>query len=236
MARNDKGEVIFDADEQAKVDAIVQERVARVKNEKPADYDDLQEIAAELKKLGYTGQTPAELLAEARAEADYRAAQVEMKALEQKATDTGASPDLLKEIADLKKDLAVIKAEREAKNAEQKEQQRKQDEINAQFAAFESEYPDVDLDALTKDPKFVKFSKNKNETISEIYKDFVDLIDKAEIAALTKARDKDDRSTGGGKGKSDGGTYGLTPRQQQLALENDMTFKEYADLLPKKKG
>lgn len=59
MAIDESGNVTFTAEEQAKVDSIVQERLARAKAEKPADYDDLQEIAKELEAFDFTG-TPAE--------------------------------------------------------------------------------------------------------------------------------------------------------------------------------
>jgi hypothetical protein len=81
----------------------------------------------------------------------------------------------------------------------------------------------------------MRFAKGKAMPLSEVYADYVELMDKAEIAALAKARDKEDRGTGSGKGRSDGGTYGLTPRQQELARENNMDFKEYADLYNRNK-
>jgi hypothetical protein len=236
MARNEKGEVVFDADEQAKVDAIVQERVARVKTEKPADYDELVAIKDELVAFNFTG-TPAEIRAQVRAQREEAQRQAQVKELEAQAAETGASPELLKKIAALEKKQAEYDAEREATKAEQAKKQKEEADIQAQFEAFDATYPDVDRDALLKDAKFMRFAKGKAMPLTEVYADYAELMDKAEIAALAKARDKEDRGTGSGKGRSDGGTYGLTPRQQELARENNMDFKEYADLLSNiKKG
>jgi hypothetical protein len=68
--------------------------------------------------------------------------------------------------------------------------------------------------------------------LKELYEDFVEFIGETEAETIIKVKSKDSRSTSSGKGNSsDGGSYGLTESQKNLAKKSDMTFKEYADYL-----
>lgn len=238
MAIDENGVVTFTPEEQAKVDEIVKERLARVKNEKPEDYDDLKEIAEEIGEF-FEGATPSEKKAAIKAYKAELAAQKELEELQKQAQDEGTSPALLKEIQEAKKAAkeandklaAIEKAQNDKENAKKEEEAR---EANYQAARKELlEKHDVDADDLQKNDKFMKFIKGKKDiNLIEEYESFVEFIGETEAETIVKFKSKESRSTSSGKGaSSDGATYGLNNRQQELAKKNGMTYKEYAEIL-----
>jgi hypothetical protein len=214
MAIDESGNVTFTAEEQAKVDSIVQERLARAKAEKPADYDDLQEIAKELEAFDFTG-TPAEKKAAIKAARAELTAQKELEELQKQAKTEGTSPELLKEIKELKKEIGELKGERQAQKQAEESRKQADEKVNEQIAAMQEKHSDVDLKALLEDQKFVKFAKGKNLPLVELYEDFVEFVGETEAATIAKVKSKEERSTGSGKNSgSPGGNYGLTDNQK----------------------
>lgn len=221
---------------QEEVNRIVQERLARQKPEKPADYDELAEIAKELEDFGYSG-TPAEKKAAIKAYKDELKKQVELDELEAQAKETGKDPELMKEIKTLKDEIRELKGERQAQK--QAEQQRATADAAwfKQLQEFEEAYPDVDLDKLNSNERFLKFIKGKLLPLKEVYEDFVELIGDTAAETMAKAKSKEARSTSSGKSAktSDGHTYGLTEAQKREVDEWNkrypkmpMSYREYA--------
>lgn len=230
-AGGDGGQQLEKAFTQADVDRIVSERLGRVKSQ----YADHEEIIQMVKAFGYEGATAADIKAQIKAELDGRQKQAELKELEEEAKRKGATPDLLQEIRELKKELGEIKREREERIQQVEAQKAANVEWNKQVNEFQEKHKDVDFAKLEENEKFLKFLKRSNPklTLTEVYEDYLELAGEAEKAAIAKLQSNLDRSTssGRGKGDGDGGTHGLTSNQQRLAKENGMTFKEYSDLL-----
>jgi hypothetical protein len=130
------------------------------------------------------------------------------------------------------KALDDILGEKQAKTKASEEEKQKQEEWDNQVKDFESEYADVDLAELGNNQKFLKFVKGKNLPLKQAYADFVDFIGETESQAIAKYTSKDGRSTSSGKSSSaDGGGYGLTDSQKNLAQKSGMTYKEYSGYL-----
>lgn len=229
--KDETGKIVFDAEEQVEVDRIIGERLARAKAEKPADYDDLKEIEKEIGDF-FQGATPAEKKEAIRTYKQQIKAQQELAELEEQAKATGKDPELLKEIKALKDEIAEIKGERQA--TKQAEESKKQADAawNTQVKEFQEKHEDIDLEKLNENASFVKFLSRSNPkmTLTQVYEHYVEIINDTEKAALEKAKTNADRSTSSGKEKG-GGNYGLTERQMQLAKDNGMTYKEYAESL-----
>lgn len=230
------GKVIFNEAEQAEVDRIIGERLARAKAEKPADYDDLKEIEKELEAFGYSG-TPAEKKAAIKAYKAELEAQKELEILKEQAKNEGTSPELLKEIKELKKELEEIKGERQAQKQAVEQKKAADEAWNKQVKEMEEKYPDVDLDALAKDAKFLKFVKGKSGlTLSELYEDFIEFVGEAQAEALLKDKSKESRSTSSGKSQGSDGAKGLTDEEKRFIDENNrrypknkITYKEFLE-------
>lgn len=236
--KTEDGKVIFDTEEQAKVDEIVRDRLAR---HKPDDYDDLKEIAETLTSFDYVG-TPTEIKAALRAQADIFKAnkaeeqrQAELETLRQEAKSEGTSPELLAEIKALKVEIAAIKQKETDAQKIIENQKAANANWQKQETEFTTKYPNVDLTKLDNDEKFIKFVKRSNPTLTlvEKYEDYVELVGGAESMAMEKFKLNSDRATNNGKAKGEtgGGTYGLTSKQQSLADDADMTYKEYAEAM-----
>lgn len=230
---NQEGGVTFTPEQQAHMDKIIGQRITSVKASY-AGYEDLKEIADNLKSFGYEG-TVAEVKAELKAEAEQRKKATELKELEEEAETTGTSPELLAEIKALKKDLAEIKSEKEQQKQQEEANKKAAESWTEQVAEFTTAHPDIDMDKLPSNEKFMKHLKNSNPSLSflEVYDGFIELVGSVESEAIDKIKANDSRSTFSGKAKADptGGTHGLTERQQKLAKDGDMSFKEYADLM-----
>lgn len=235
------GKVVFDETEQKEVDRIIQERLSRVKAEKPADYDDLQELAKAIEDFEYKG-TPKE---KAAALKEFKAQQKEKQRLaeiEEQAEKEGTSPELLKRIADAEKkaqeakdELAEIKKSDSDKKAASEAS--KIQEANYQLARAELlEKHEVDADDLEKNPRFMKFVKGKSGiNLVEEYEDFLEFIGETEKEAIIKVKSKEERSTSGGQGGNQGGGHGLSQDEKDLVDDHNarypkqkMTYKEFA--------
>ena len=219
---------------QAELDQIIGERLAREKT-KYSDYDDAKAILDELKDYGYTG-TPKEIREAIKQQKEAAKKEQELRDLETEANQTGTTPEILSEIKELKKELAEIKAEKTAKQKELEAQKEAETENQKQMAEFAETYPDIDISETYKsDGKFKKFwdKSNPKLTIKEVWEGYVELVGEAEAAAAKKIQSNVDRSTSSGRSKGDAnaGSYGLSESQQQLAKENDMSYKEYAEFL-----
>lgn len=218
---------------QEDVDRIIGERLSREKAAR-ADYDDLKEVAETLKEFGYEGSV-AEVKAVLKQQATERRKAAELRDLEEEADKTGTSPELLAEIKAVKQELAEIKKKEEKQQKEIEEKQKADESFKEQIKEFNEKHPDIDVDKLSDNKKFINFVQKAKPGLSlvELYDTYIDLVGDAEAAAIEKIKANADRSTFSGKSKADptGGTYGLSEYQQGLAKSNGMTNKEYADLL-----
>lgn len=236
--KDESGKVIFDADEQKEIDRIIGERVARVKSEKPQDYDDLLELAKVVEDFDYKGSAKdkAEALKQVR---EAQKQQAELDKLQKEADEDGITPGLAKKIKDLEDNLeAKTKALDEIVGERQATKQAVEDKKKADEAwenqlkevQEDEKLKDIDLDKLAEDPKFKKFIKGKALPLKELLEDFIEFVGETEAEAIAKVKSKEERSTSSGKGNSsDGASYGLTNRQKELAKKSGMTYKEYAE-------
>jgi hypothetical protein len=218
---------------QAEIDKIVGERLARERS-KYSDYEDVKGILEELNAYGYQGGAK-EVREAIKSQREAVQKQQELETLQDEAKEKGATPELLAEIKQLKAEIADMKKEREDKKKEEEKKQQEKEAFNNQVKEFEEKYPNIDLDKLNKDADFLEFleASNPNLTLSQVYAKFEKFVGGAESKAIAKIQSNVERSTSSGRNKGDanGGTYGLTPRQQDLARQNGMTNKEYAELL-----
>lgn len=218
---------------QEDVDRILGERLARERSSK-VDYDDLKEVTALVQEFGYQG-TPAEIKAALKAEVEGRRKAAELQSLEEEAAESGTSPELLAEIKELKKELAEIKQDKQKAQKEQESRRKAEEAWTEQVTTFQEKHPEIDVDKLGKNEKFLSFMKKSNPNLSlvDIYETYIDLVGSAEKAAIDKIIANDERTTSSGKAKGDptGGTHGLNDQQQKLARENGMSFKEYSERL-----
>lgn len=218
---------------QEDVDRIVGERLTRAKAS-TADYDDLKEVAETLKEFGYQGSV-AEVKAVLKQQAEERRKAAELVELEEEAEKTGTSPELLAKINKLEKELEKIEKDKQKQQKDQDAKVQAEESFQKQVTEFKESFPDIDVDKLNENQKFIKFISNSKPGLSlkEIYENYIDLVGGAEKAAIEKIKANDDRSTFSGKNKAEpsGGTHGLSEHQQKLAKENGMTFKEYSELL-----
>jgi hypothetical protein len=234
--KDENGKVVFDEAEQSEVNRIVGERLARVKSDKPEDYDDLQEIAKDLEEFGYSG-TPAEKKAAIKAYKESLKAQSNyQEEIEQYAND-GEIPDE-KVINALAKKFGTTadKVEKAMKKVisldEAEEKKQKDDESwNKQVTDFETKYESIDVGKLADDKKFIKFAKGKGMPLVEVYEEYLEFLGDSEKEFTAKIQSNIDRSTSSGKQKGDalGGTYGLSADEQELAKENGMSYKDFSE-------
>lgn len=220
--KDESGKIVFDQEEQAEVDRIVQDRLARAKKEVPEDYNDLKEIDKILEDFDYTGMTAAEKKALLKAQAEEykknKAAsekQKEIDDLQDEADKYGSSPELLKELKDLKTELADIKAERQAKKTEEDNKKKADEDWNKQVEEFSEKHEDIDLAELQNNAKFMKFAKGRTGSLTQIYDDYIDLVGEAEAETIAKVKSKQERSTSSGKGSGLEGAHGLTSEQMK---------------------
>lgn len=235
---DEQGNVTFNEQEQALVDKVVQERLAREQG-KYEGHEDYKAIVEELQGFGYTG-TPSEIRAVIKAQREENQRQAELAALQEQARTQGTSPELLAEMKELKKELSELKGERQAQKQAAEQQQKVNESWNAQVKEMNEAYPDVDLEALPNDPKFARFVKGKaGIPLKELYEDFVEFVGETQAETIAKVKSKETRSTASGKGASPaGGNHGLT--QDQMATVDEwnkknpkmkMTYKQFADRL-----
>jgi hypothetical protein len=216
MAIDESGKVTFTAEEQAKVDEIVKERLSR---HKPEDYEDLKEISSLLEDFDFKG-TPAEkkealkLAKEARKESEradtYKDAVAAYEDVDELPPDSvikalakkwGKSPEVVEK--------ALLKQVANDEDSDRKEAETKQ--WREQVKVFEDKHPDVDLEKLSANQKFLKFVRGKKLPLVELYADFVEFVgeQEAELETLRKtvqAKDANaknaEKSTGSAKGEA----------------------------------
>lgn len=236
---DENGKVTFNEAEQAEVNRVISERLAR------EGVQDSKEIVELLKEFDYSG-TPAEVKVALKMQADSykaqkaeQAKQAEIDALKAEADQTGASPEILAEIKALKAEMSEIKqkdaaAEKAKEDAIKATEARKVSDEAAAKSYTEAceEYGADVVDQLAKDEDFLDYIVGKiNTPIKTLVEKFLKLKGKAFEEGLIKANSKANRSTGSGSGKLDSGTYNLTDNQKKLAVENGMSNKEYAESL-----
>lgn len=91
------------------------------------------------------------------------------------------------------KDVIAWQLEQSKKTAEkQTAEQTKKEWFDKDLKDFETKYPDIEINKLDGDKRFIKFAKGKIGTIplSEIYSDFVELVGEFETTAEQKAESK----------------------------------------------
>jgi hypothetical protein len=229
----ESGKITFTPEQQAEVDRIIGQRITSVKASY-VGYEDLKEVADLVKEFGYQGST-ADIKATLKTEVEARKKAAELKDLEDEATTTGTSPEILAAIKELKKELAEIKQDKQQQQKDMEEKQKADESFKEQVTEFNEKHPDVDVGKLNENKRFMDFLNDARAGLSllQVYDKYIDLVGGAEKAAIEKIKANDDRSTFSGKAKADpsGGTYGLTENQQTLARKNDMSFKEYAEAL-----
>ena len=133
------------------------------------------------------------------------------------------------DVAEDEEDKAFIRQQRkkeaEAAAAEEKKKQLETFLIN-DIKAFQTEYPDVDIEKLTENPRFKKFSLGRlyKEPLGDIYADYMDFSSETERSALAKAESKNGRSTGAGSTSGEGS---LSAAEQK---DLDTWNRRYPDL------
>jgi hypothetical protein len=241
MAKDENGKVFFDADEQKELDRVVEERLARDRAKSQSETAEYREALEELKELGYEG-TPAQVRDKLRQTKAQAKAQKELQDAEARALQNGTSPELEKELIALRKKVEdqdqfiSSKKTEEQKAREQAEAAKDQDRRwEENVKEFETAYPDITVDDLAKNKRFVEFADGKKGSLKSVYERFLEF--SGDDEKTRKARDKDFRSTGGGSG-STGRDYGLTASQKATLAEWNkrnphakMTEKEYAERL-----
>jgi hypothetical protein len=163
---------------QADIDRIVEERLAR-ERKKYGDYDDLKKVSQKLEGYGYKGTAAEQLAAIEKAEQQAENAGSYSEAVEAYADVDELPPEsVINALAKKwgKSPESVEKALlKQIENDEKAEADAKTEKIfNQQKEEFESLYPDIDLNKLGVNPKFLKFSKDRIGTISKLYADFLD--------------------------------------------------------------
>lgn len=222
---------------QAELDKIVGERLARAKT--PEDYEALKQVAAELEEYGYP-QSPKEIIEMIKTQKAQVKAEKELEELEEEADKTGMSPEILKEIKQLKSELKELQSDKEkAKEAdklieqEKAEKSKKDAEWNAQFDEMTKAHPDVDLETLAENTKFLKFIKGKNGTLKEFYEDFIEIVGETESEAIKKAMSKAERSTSSGKATGSTGNSVMTDEQKKTLKEWNASQPKYLQMTEK---
>lgn len=227
------GKVTFNETEQAELNRIIEERLSREKA-KYADYDDVKGIAEELKAFGYEG-TPREIREAVKSQREAAAKQAELEALKDEAKQDGASPALVAAIKKLEAKIEALEKPIQAKAQEEEAQKAAAEAWNAQVKEFEETYPDIDMTSLADDEDFMDFLRASapNQSMAKVWGRYSKLVGKAKAEATAKIKSNVDRSTSSGRSKSDpnGGTYGLSSTQQELAKKAGMSLKEYSDMM-----
>lgn len=235
---DETGKVVFEETEQAEVNRIVEERLARERG-KYTDYEDLKGTIDELNALGYQGSAK-EVKEAIRAVREQTEREAELQDLQRQAETEGTSPEVLKEIRDLKKELAEIKKDKQEKLDAVKHQQDQQEQLNAMVEEFNETYPDVDLEQLNNDEEFLEFVRDANPNLSlvKVYERYTKYTRGAQQKAAAKIQTNLDRSTSSGKSKGRQDTFGLTAEQRETVDEWNksnprmkMTYAEFSSNL-----
>lgn len=222
---------------QEEVNRIVADRLKRAKT--PDDYTDLSEISKLMEEFGFTG-TPTE---KAKAIKDYIESSNKSKSeVIEDIKDTGEIPDeaVIKALAK-KFGTTPEKLEKSIKKSieqDDAEQAKKESDMKwtAQVQEFEEKHPDVNVEELNADKKFLKFANKRYGTLVELYDEYLEFLDDTTQEVAEKVKKSTDRSTGGGS-SSTGGS-GLSKEQQSTLEEWNrknpkmrMSAKEFKEYL-----
>lgn len=159
---------------------------------------------------------------------------VRRKRLKTAAEESGRTVEDLEEEEDAKEALRQQKREKAAQEKARAEEERHNEWVRQDAAAFVRSHPDVDLAKLDGNAKFRKFcgSRYGREPLSELYEDWQEFAGEDAVEkAVGKSAEKAERSTGAGSG---GASEGLTAAQQRALDEWNreypqmkMTAKEF---------
>ncbi len=218
--KDESGKVVFDVDEQAKVDEIVKERLSR---HKPDDYDDLKEVYEDIGEF-FEGDTLAEKKANIKALKEAQKQQALKSEIEEFEVEDDEIPDedTLKTLAK-KLGTTPDKVENAFKGLIEKQTKEETDkELKAdwekQQAEFTEKYPDLDLVQLQKDEDFIEYTESRVGTLLSIYDAYVKFTSRRDQKTAdeirAKFKSKELLSTGTGKG-SGSDTTGLTSQEKE---------------------
>jgi len=225
---------------QTELNEIVEKRLARAKAEKPDDYDDLLAIASVMEEYGFTG-TAAEKRAALKAVNEKNRTERELQEINEEAEKTGHSPEIIKELKDAKKKNKEAQKKLDGYTKIETEKQKvieAQEEADAnwerQFKEFVESHEDIDIDELVKDAKFVKYAKKHTGELTEIYDDYLELMESNSQSIADKFKKSESRSTGGGKNIPSSGNIKLSTETQKTMDDwnkrypkNPMTPKDF---------
>lgn len=148
--------------------------------------------------------------------------------LAQKAKDTGRT------VEDLAREEAVKEAGEKAL-AKQAQERQTQEFLRRDMAAFQAEYPEVDIGTLENNAAFRRFcgSRLYKEPLAGLYADYLAVVGEAEESGRSRREAKTERSTGSGSG---GSGRALTASEQKALDEWNaaypgmkMTAKEFLE-------
>ena len=219
MAVDETGKVTFTEAEQAKVDEIVKDRLARVKAELPPDYETYKEIAETLEAFDFTG-TPTEkkealkAASEARKQAavagTYKEAVESYEGVSEIPSDAVINALAKKWGKDPKAVEKAILRQVDNDEAAEKKAESSRD-FARQVKEFEAKYKDIDVEKLGENKKFIRFIEGRKMPLINLYEKFVEYEgeNQTEIETLRKtiqtkeANEKNaSTSTGSVKGES----------------------------------
>ena len=222
--KDETGKVVFDADEQEKVDEIVKERLSR---HKPDDYDDLKEVYDDIGEF-FEGETIAEKKANIKALKEAQKQQteenLEQEVEEYEIEDEEDIPDdkVLVSLArrfgtTTEKVERLFKSQLEEASKEETNKLLKED-WEKQQADFNEKHTDTDVSKLQQDEDFIDYTRSRVGTLTEIYEDYVKFTSKLEKKTAdeirAKYKSKDLLSTGTGKGTA-GDSSGLEEQERE---------------------
>jgi hypothetical protein len=196
------------------------------------DADSPDEVFGLLRKFGYEG-TPEEIRKQVAKDVELDEREKELADLQDEADRTGANPDLLKRIKDLEKTIKTLSKKTEESEEEKAQTAESRQQAQQEIADLRKAFPkmtDTEYKALDSNKAFLDMIRSSPTLpLVEVYRNYRAVVKDAQKLVNERRDSKRDRVTGGGS--DGGGTYGLTPRQQRLAREADMSNKQYAAAL-----
>ena len=199
-------------------------QAARKAGEAAAEKRGRERLGAALAKLGLSDPDGGAIDSLDGLEAYAEAARAAR--LKKTAEESGRSVEDLEEEEDAKEVVRQRKREREERDKAEAEQEKQNEWVRKDAAAFLKAHPDVDLAKLDGNAKFRKFcgSRYGREPLSELYDDWQEFVgEDAAEKAVGKSAAKADRSTGTGTG---GATDGLTAAQQRELDEWNRSYPQ----------
>jgi hypothetical protein len=221
-----------DADEPEDVEDDDQEAEEEPAAEENPNGETPDEVFAMLKHFGYEG-TPEEIRKQVAKDVELDEREKELADLQEEADRTGANPDLLKRIKDLEKTIETLSKKTEEDEVAKVQNAEDRQQIQQEVADLRKAFPkmtDAEYKALDGNKAFLGMIRNSPSlTLTEVYRNYRAVVKDAQRLVNDRRDSKRDRVTGGGS--DGGGTYGLSLRQQKMARDNDMPYKQYAAYL-----